>query len=416
MPLGPDSYNVNIVDYVGPSQTGAVISQVLGVPFTVTVNTVNSVSATLAAVIASLGVVPNTFSDNHSRLNSSNVLEVAGTAPASETVVALDAVGNVLPLALQPTCTNVAVSSSNSTVLTVGTPSNQNFTLSTQSLSSLPVTLTLGATCNGTNYTGSPLAVPVEELLVVAGNAIDGYGSFSSGLGYLDTMTIPGTNVGGLIRVNAVSQVVYVLDSVSGTFYSVTAGGAPIKLFTSPNAVGSADFAISPDGSSLYFSNRNNNVVFRIPFAFGVVTDAYSVSQPIQVDFDAAGNLYVAQVNFSGTVSKLPAGGTAFQSYVGGLYYPASLRVGNAANGGYLYVGLDNGSGQTYVYQGQTLVSNGTQASSYAFNAVGDVYMVNGYTNPATITVYPPGSTTARAGTKMTIAPGRASGEAEFII
>lgn len=421
--LSPDSYTADIFDYT--FKTAVIMSQSIGFPFVVNPNAPNAVTITLAPVIASLSLIPNTLVDNQSNvIPRTNVIQFAGTAPSSESIVGIDAGGNVIPAALQPTCSNITATSSNN-LFVQAAPLGQTVVLTPVALSNTVRTIQVSATCVGSSatVTGSASVLPVEELLVVAGSAIDRYGSFASGLTYLGTTTIPGTNVGGTIRVDAARKVVYVMDVTSGTFYSVTAGGAPVKLFTSSSAVASASFAIAPDASSFYVSNRNNNAVYRIPFAGGTATNTYSVSQPIEVDFDTAGNLYAAEDNFNGTIAKLAAGATIFNpNFITGSYYPVGFRVGNAAEGGYLYTSQDNGSGGVVRYSPSgTTGIGGAQASSFAFNAAGDVYMVNAYLNPATITKFSSGSSsptavTAVPGSQIFIRTSGAAGEAEFII
>lgn len=420
VPLKADSYTVDITTYDAPGQTGNILSNVLALPFTLTDGIVNSIPVTLIGVPKSIVILPDTSKavSNHIKKQTvGSTYELSGSSDVPLAIFGVDADGNVI-LTGKPTFTNVTASSSNPAIISTGTTLNSVFPITTQALSLTPVTLSANATYNGVALSTTIAVVPVEELFVGGGVYIDGYAMFSSGMVYLDSKSFP-SGAALIIRADSAKKNIKILDNTSGTFYTLAAGANtnPITNFTVTSAIGAQDFAIAPNGLSYYFSNRNNNAVYNVSSSSASILNTYSVSQPVQLDFDATGRLLVAQINFNGTISVLPSGGTAFSTYITGLYYPADLRIGNAANG-YLYESNDNGSGQVNIYPNgsATLSTTGTQASSFAFNNAGETFMLNGYINPSVLNVYAPNSITPKTGRSFTFVAGRATGTMGFTI
>lgn len=421
VPLMTDSYLVDITTYDAPAQTGNVLSKIIANPFTLTSGIVNSIPITLIGIPKSIVILPDSsksVSNHIKKITGSTVYELSGTSSVPMSVYGVDADGNVI-LTGQPTFTNITASSSNSAVILTGVLSGAVFPITTQSLSLSPVTLTATAVYNGLTLSTGLSVTPVEELFVAGGVYVDGYAMFSSGMTYLDSKTFPsGSSM--LIRVDSAKKTIKALETTSGSFYNIFGGpnANPVINFTNATAIGAQDFAIDSTGSNYYVSNRNNNAVYKMASSTGTVTNTYTVSQPVQLDFNANGNLYVAQINFNGTISVLLAGGTVFNTSISNLYYPASLRIGNAANAGYLYESDDNGSGVVHIYSNGLSSGTGTgsKSSSFAFNAAGESFMLNGYMNPAVLNVYAPNSLTPKVGRSFTFTSGRATGTMEFVI
>ncbi|HEX8913635.1 MAG TPA: SBBP repeat-containing protein, partial [Humisphaera sp.] len=201
--------------------------------------------------------------------------------------------------------------------------------------------LTLGNVYGGT--TNAAVDVAARGNLTVSANATVDSGTAANSLAADVTAVGAGDNGSGTLTVAAGAVVRGATITPRGADVEIastaTIGGAGLGTFAS--GFGSTQYlTVHPTTGDLYVSDISSNTVKKVTSDGNVTTFASGISAPIGLDFDAAGNLYVATQG--GGVTKITPGGAASSFATGTNGY--ALAVDPSGN---VYVG-GNGAGSLF--------------------------------------------------------------------
>lgn len=275
------------------------------------------------------------------------------------------------------------------------------------------------------NYSGTPtypgLRTSALQVRGASGTILASLPVYQTGLAGAEityplnqTSTATGLQAPEAVAISGLNKTVYVADALGGKVYSVQGiGGSGLTPVSTGTVSLSAPLGLALDGAgNLFIADYTTAQVVEVPTTTGlepsVINTGGLLQHPIALAFDYLGNLYIGDAGSDGMnassanpgyVVKVPVGGSAFKMTIPSvsIVYPQSLATDPVTAA--LLIG-DNGdpSGVGQVVQvsadGTTAttipVDDVTSPTGLAFDPAEQLYVLDGNAN--TITVVPPTS------------------------
>jgi sugar lactone lactonase YvrE len=222
------------------------------------------------------------------------------------------------------------------------------------------------------------------------------------------TSTATGLQQPQAVAISGLNKTVYVSDSQAGQVYSITGlGGSDLTPVSTGTVSLSVPLGLALDGAgNLFIADYSNAQVIEVPTTTGlapsVVNTGGLLQHPITVAFDNPGNLYIGDAGpdgqNAGYVVKVPVGGAPFKMTIPSvsIVFPQALAadpvtgalvIGDAGDfpegvGQVVKVSADGSTASTIPIDGVTA------PSGLAFDPAEQLYVLDGVAN--TITVVPP--------------------------